>query len=145
MKKLFFLFILITQLSMLNAQTTETNTCYAQWAKAFEIRGADDVKDGWHDGVVLTIRSGSKTKCFTAKAHVEGGLIKDIFIKFVDGRYELYKPEWKYAEQKATVTNGITKTLQTMEDDLVNIIFINHLKPKKKAYELAPLPDIDDF
>lgn len=128
------------------AQTaTEESSCYNQWAKAFEVRGADDVKDGWHDGVVLSIRSGSKTKCFTAKVQVEGGVIKEIFIKYVDGKYDAYKPVYKYEDQKASITNGISKTMQTIDDELINVIFINHLKPKKKAYELAPLPEIDDF
>ena len=144
MKKLLTLLILVAGINCISAQTEDVS-CYNQWAKAFEIRGADDVKDGWHDGVIISIRSGSKTKCYTAKVQVEQGAIKEVFIKFVDGKYEVYKPEYKYADQKATIINGITKTLQTTDDDLINIIFINHLKPKKKAFELAPLPDPDDF
>lgn len=144
MKKLFFLLILVAGATRLSAQTEESS-CYNQWAKAFEIRGADEVKDGWHDGVIISIRTGSKTKCYTAKVQVAEGAVKEIYIKFVDGKFEVYKPEWKYTDQKANIINGITKTLQTLDDDLINIIFINHLKPKKKAFELAPLPDPDDF
>ena len=144
MKKIFFLLVLMGSISRLSAQT-EQSSCYSQWAKAFELRGSDEVKDGWHEGVVLSIRTGSQTKCYTAKVQVKDGHVKDIFIKYVDGKFEIYSPEWKYTDQQAKVTNGITKTLQTMADDLVNVIFINHLKPKKKAFELAPLPDIDDF
>lgn len=143
MKKIFYILFLVASTGVLSAQN-ETS-CYDQWAKAFEIRGADDVKDGWHEGVVLSIRSGSRTKCYTAKVQIANQVIHDIFIKFVDGKFELYKPEWKYPDQKAAIINGISKTLQTGDDDLVNIIFINHLKPKKQAFELAPLPDIDDF
>lgn len=143
MKKLFFLLILVVISGRLCAQTQETS-CYNQWAKAFELRGADDVKDGWYEGVVLSIRSGSKTMCYTAKVLVEVGNVKEILIKYVDGKFDAYKPEWKYADQKGVITNGISHTLQTMEDDLVNVIFINHLKAKKQAYELAPLPGIDD-
>lgn len=143
MKKLFFLLIVTVVCGRLSAQTQEAS-CYNQWAKAFELRGADDVKDGSYEGVVLSIRSGSKTICYTAKVLVEAGNVKDIAIKYVDGKFEQYKPEWKYADQKAVITNGISHTLQTMEDDLVNVIFINHLKAKKKAFELAPLPGIDD-
>lgn len=135
--------ILLAGTGVLRAQTE--SSCYDQWAKAFEIRGADEVKDGWHEGVIISIRAGSKTKCYTAKVQIQSAEIHDIFIKFVDGKYELYKPDWKYPDQKATIINGISKTLQTKDDELVNIIFINHLKPKKKAFELAPLPDIDDF
>lgn len=136
--------ILVVTATKIGAQTEESS-CYNQWAKAFEIRGADEVKDGWHDGVIISIRTGSKTKCYTAKVQVVEASIKEVYIKFVDGKYEVYKPEWKYTDQKAVIINGITKTLQTMDDDLINIIFINHLKPKKKAFELAPLPDPDDF
>lgn len=145
MKKIFLLILVASFVGGVSAQSNEEASCYTQWAKAFEVRGCEEIKDGWHDGVVLSIRSGSRTKCFTAKVEVKEASIKEIFIKYVDGKYDLYKPEWKYADQKATITNGITKTLQTMDDDLVNIIFINHLKPKKKAYEIAPLPEIDDF
>lgn len=136
--------ILVAAATKIGAQTEESS-CYNQWAKAFEIRGADEVKDGWHDGVIISIRTGSKTKCYTAKVQVVEASIKEVYIKFVDGKYEVYKPEWKYTDQKAVIINGITKTLQTIDDDLINIIFINHLKPKKKAFELAPLPDPDDF
>lgn len=147
MKKIYlFILFVVFGIGAINAQSSHDEaSCYTQWAKAFEIRGSDEVKDGWHDGVVLSIRSGSKNKCYTAKVQVESGAVKEIFIKFVDGKFDAYKPSWKYQEQKATITNGISKTLQTLEDDLINIIFINHLKPKKKAYELAPMPDIDDF
>lgn len=126
------------------AQNEEVS-CYNQWAKAFEIRGAEEIKDGWHDGVVLSIRRGSKNMCYTAKVQLEKGAVKDMFIKYVDGKYEPYLPKLKYEDQKAVIINGITKTLQTTDDELINIIFINHLKPKKTAYELAPLPNPDDF
>jgi hypothetical protein len=123
----------------------EDVSCYSQWAKAFEVRGADEVKDGWHEGVVLSIRRGSRTTCYSAKVQVEKGLVKDVFIKYVDGKYEAYLPKWKYEDSKFTITNGISRTMQTSDDELVNVIFINHLKPKKTAYELAPLPNLDDF
>ena len=144
MKRLVSLLILLASFQFISAQTDESS-CYNQWAKAFESRGAEDVKDGWHEGVIISIRTGSKNRCYNAKVQVDAGAIKEIYIKYVDGKYEPFKPEWKYPDQKGLVMNGITKTLQTKEDDLINIIFINHLKPKKKAYEVAPLPGPDDF
>lgn len=147
MKQLIFAFAFLISSLGLFAQTSsdrEDKSCYAMWAKAFEIRGSHEIKDGWHDGVVLSIRSGSRNDCYTAKVQVEKGDIKDIFIKFVDGRYEPYLPKYKY-DQKISITNGISRTMQTVDDELVNIIFINHLLPKKQAYEKAPLPSLDDF
>jgi len=144
MKKItLVLFALVASLGLSFAQ--DESSCYNQWARAFEIRGADEVKDGWHEGVVLSIRRGSRCMCYTAKVQVEKGLIKDIFIKYVDGKFEPYLPKWKYEDSKATITNGISKTLQSVDDELVNVVFINHLKPRKTAYELAPMPNIEDF
>lgn len=145
MKKIIFSLIGFIAFSVFSSAQTDESSCYNQWAKAFEVRGGDEVKDGWHDNVVLSIRKGSKTTCYTAKVQVEKNEIKDIFIKYVNGKYEPYLPKWKYEDQKAIITNGISKTLQTVDDELINIIFINHLKPKKTAYELAPLPNPDDF
>lgn len=145
MKKILFSVLLLTLISFNAFSQNDETSCFNQWAKAFEVRGGDEVKDGWHDNVVLSIRHGSKTTCYSAKVQVEKNEIKDIFIKYVNGKYEPYLPKWKYEDQKALITNGISKTMQTIEDDLINIIFINHLKPKKTAYELAPLPNPDDF
>lgn len=143
MKKIVLLSFVSLSFFLSNAQD-EDRSCYAMWAKAFEIRGSHEIKDGWHDGVVLSIRVGSRNDCYTSKVQVEQGKVKDIFIKFVDGRYEPYLPKYKY-DQKHTITNGISKTVQTVDDELINIIFINHLLPKKQAYEKAPLPTFDDF
>lgn len=147
MKYVFLVFVFIYTTASLFAQSSaesEDRSCYTLWAKAFEIRGSNEIKDGWYDGVVLSIRIGSRNDCYTAKVQVENGNIKDIFIKYVDGRYEPYLPKYKY-EQNITIVNGISRTMQTINDELINIIFINHLLPKKQAYEKAPLPSLDDF
>lgn len=143
MKKIILIGLVMLSYSLIHAQE-EDRSCYAMWAKAFEIRGSHEIKDGWYDGVVLSIRVGSRNDCYTSKVQVDQGKIKDIFIKFVDGRYEPFLPKYKY-DQKMTIINGISKTVQTIDDELINIIFINQLLPKKQAYEKAPLPTLDDF
>lgn len=147
MKYVVLVFVIIYASVGLFAQSSsnsEDKSCFTLWAKAFEIRGSNEVKDGWHEDVVLSIRAGSRNDCYTAKVQVENGNIKDIFIKYVDGRYEPFLPKFKY-DQKITIVNGISRTMQTVDDELINIIFINHLLPKKQAYEKAPLPSLDDF
>lgn len=145
MKKISLLFLLFLGFQLGYCQSTDEASCYTQWAKAFEVRGAEDIKDGWHDNIIVSIRTGSKNKCYTGKVLVENFTIKEIFIKYVDGKYDPFIPQLKYPDQKSIIVNGISKTLQSNDDELINIIFINHLKPKKKAYEVAPMPDLDDF
>jgi hypothetical protein len=129
--------------SLGNAQG-ENDGCYRLWAKAFEVRGSEEVRDGWHEDVIISIRKGSKEDCFYGKVKVEDGAVKMIFLKFVDGLYEPYVPKWKY-EQKVSITNGVSRTLPTVDDELVNVLFLKHLKPKKQSYERVPLPELDDY
>ncbi len=145
-KVLFTIMLTITAFSFANAQDQPVN-CYVQWQKAFDGRGANKVSDGTYDDVILSIRSadGERADCYLAKVTVKDGAVRDIQIKFVNGKYEQFVTNYKYEDSKATVTNGITKTLQTADNELVNVIFTNHLKPKKTEYQRAPLPNIDDL
>ena len=149
MKKSVLLLMVLFAALVVKGQTgmlaAEDKSCYTLWAKAFESRGANDVTDGVHEGVILSIRYGSKNECYTAKVKIEKGEVKEIFRKFVGGVYEEYKPKYKYEDQKIGITNGISRTMQTKDDELINVIFIKNLKPKKEAYEKAPLPTPDDF
>ena len=109
------------------AQTTTTTTtattdaqpqasnCYTRWEQKFEERGADDVKDG----KIISMQR-----------------------QLADGTYEEYKPKLKY-EVPMTITNGISATLLTPDDDLINVIFPKTLKPKKVGYSSAPDPPQD--
>lgn len=147
MKKVFFTVLLaIATVGLANAQDQSTN-CYVQWQKAFDVRGANKVNDGTYDDVILSVRSadGERADCYIAKVTVKDGAVRDIQIKFVNGKYEQFVTNYKYEDSKATITNGISKTLQTADNELVNVIFTNHLKPKKIEYQRAPLPNIDDL
>lgn len=116
--------------------------CYQKYAKKFEERGAKDVPDGWHEEVVLTFRQGSNADCLYGKVRVEKGIITQFHIRNTDGTYDMYTKQFKH-ETKATITNGISATLVTVDDELVNAIFRKFIKaPKKKA---AAAPDPDDL
>ncbi len=143
---LFFVFV-----SAIQAQENgeQLHTCYNQWAKAFDARGANEVKDGWHEDVIISIRHKSTNDCFLGKVQVVNGKVTQIYIRFVDGKYDLFKPNFQSEKNNGpdgfSVSGGITRTMITMEEELINVIFQNHLKPKKKAYERAPLPSFDDL
>ena len=118
----------------------DDGNCYDKYAKKFEERGANEVEDGWHDEVVITFRKGSNADCLIGKVLVEEGKITQIQIANADGTYEWYKKKFKTAIE-FTVTNGISATQITADDELVNVIFVKHIKPPKKKFMVAPDPD----
>jgi hypothetical protein len=119
-------------------------TCYQQYAKVFEVRGADEVKDGTHNDVIITIRKGSFADCFVGKVKVHNGIIdpNSIALSFVDNSYEPFRRSYKY-EDPMTIVNGISKTMVTNDEELINVMFVDAIKPKRKAYKRAPDPTFD--
>lgn len=119
-------------------------TCYQKYAKVFEKRGAYEVKDGVYDDVIITFRKGSSADCFYGKVTVVKEQIdkEKIFLKFEDNSYEKVRKKYKY-EQPVTIDNGISRTMVTHDDELINVLFVDKIKPKKKAYIRAPDPDFD--
>jgi hypothetical protein len=118
------------------------SNCYTRWEEKFEERGAEEVKDGIYEDVIISVRTGDAAQCYSGKVEVKDGKIISMQRKLADGTYEVYKPKLKY-EVAMTITNGISATLLTTNDDLINVIFPKTLKPKKVAYSTAPDPPQD--
>lgn len=136
-----FLFAAIS----INAQTTTTtseepNNCYTKWKNKFEERGAEEVKDGIYDDIIISMRNGNNATCYTGRAEVKGGKVTAMYLRLEDGSYELLKKKLKF-DVPMTITNGISAALLTMDDQLINVIFPKTLKPKKAGYIKAPDPD----
>lgn len=126
------------------ASSQNNLTCYQKYAKVFETRGANEVKDGLHDDVIITIRKGSFADCFIGKVKVVDGQIikKSIQLSFVDGSFEPLQRSYKH-DEPTTIIAGISKTLLTKDEELINVMFVSAIKPKKKAFKRAPEPDFD--
>lgn len=148
MKKIYsivFSLFCITAISYAQTPNTEDElSCYYQYLKVFESRGANDTPDGVYDDVVISVRKGTRTDCYTGKVIIEKKNIKTIYIKFSDGNYDLYEPVLKFKDD-FSVVNGKSKTQVTIDDQLIDVFFPKLLRPKKKTYERAPLPSIDDL
>ena len=138
MKKILFVLILAFS-STVFAGDVALN-CYQKYAKKFEERGANHVSDGWDEDVVVTFRQGSTSDCLMGKVKVEKGVITQIRLRNTDGSYEIFKKQFKNGT-KATITNGISATLVTVDGISVNIIFRKSIKPPKKKRTVAPDPD----
>ncbi|HET6244143.1 MAG: hypothetical protein H0V01_07200 [Bacteroidetes bacterium] len=143
MKKLLLAALLFTSFSSFAQKDIEVN-CYQKYAKVFEERGAENIPDGWYEDVIISIRYGSNADCYLGKVNVVEGrvVVKEMQIKFQDGSYEFVKRNYKH-DFPVSIVAGISKTLVTLEDELINIMFVKHVKPKKKAYERAPEPTFD--
>jgi hypothetical protein len=125
-----------------SASSTPSSNCYTKWEEKFEERGAEAVADGTYEEVIITVRNGPDAQCYTGKVDVKDGKIIAMYRRLQDGTYEAFKPKLKY-EVPMTITNGMSATLLTANDELVNVIFPKTLKPKKVGYSSAPEPPED--
>jgi hypothetical protein len=139
MKKFLIVTILLSTFGFQSVAQEELN-CYYKWEKKFEQRGATDVPDGEHANIIITVRQGSNASCFTGKCTVSGGMVTAMYRQLEDGTYELYKPEARY-NLPITITNGISKTLPTLDNELINVLFIKNIKPPKANFKAAPNPE----
>jgi len=147
MKKLLFSLLLATSTMIVVAQENEDAqvTCYQKYAEIFEKRGATEVVDGTYDDVIITFRKGSMADCFYGKVTVKNGAINadEMFLKFEDNTYERILRKYRYPNQVTTIINGMSRTIVTIEDELIDILFVKKIKPKKKSYVKAVDPTFD--
>ncbi len=142
------LFLVLGASALMNAQTSdakkpaEETNCYLKWAQKFEDRGADDVADGVYTDVIITIRNGSEAECYNGKCEVKEAKIVGMYRKLEDGSYELIKKKLRY-DFPITITNGMSKTVLTFDDELINVLFIKKIKAKKAGFVKAPEPGDD--
>ncbi|WP_317898831.1 hypothetical protein [Aurantibacillus circumpalustris] len=118
--------------------------CYNKWAAKFEDRGAEEVKDGVYDDVIITNRQGAKAVCNNGKVEVRNGLVAKFYILLNDGSHEEVKRTWKNdSEKNVTIINGISRSMASVHGELINIIWPNMIKAKKAKPTVAPDPTDD--
>ena len=147
MKKIFTTLTLIMAFVVSLAQTTkptaDDNNCYTKWAQKFQDRGAEDVADGSYADVIISIRNGSDAECYNGKCDVKGRQITAMYIKLEDGSFEQIKKKSRYENVPLIITNGMSSPLLTMESELINVLFIKKIKPKKAGFVKAAEPTDD--
>lgn len=118
--------------------------CYNKWAAKFEDRGAEEVKDGVYDDVIVTNRQGAKATCHNGKAEIKNGKVMKFYILLSDGTYEEVKKTWKNkSNENVNIINGISKSMFTVHGELINVLWPNKIKPKKAKPTNAPDPTDD--
>jgi hypothetical protein len=120
----------------------DDSNCYLKWANKFETRGADDVADGTYNDVIITIRQGSDAECYSGKCDVKEGKVIAMYLQLEDGKYEQVKKKARY-DIPITINNGMSSTYLTMDDEIINVLFIKKIKPKKAGPQKAIEPTDD--
>lgn len=117
-------------------------TCFDQYKKVFDNRGADAVEDGVHKNVVLTVKTKTGTECYTVDVTVKRGEVVEIKMYYEDGTSEPIIYEFK--ETNAWIIyNGVSRTRITTADETIHIFFTDRIKPKKKTPVKAPTPKFE--
>lgn len=145
MKKLATIVLLFIGINITQAQETTKQelNCYNKWSQKFEERGAEDVADGTYTDVIVTFRQGANADCFNGKAIVKEGRLQSFYIELEDGTYELVTRIWKTDTKDLNIINGISKTVVSKDNVLVNVLWPKKLKPKKAAPKKALEPTDD--
>ena len=148
MKKILLSLLVLTTVSILKAQDKKEMvplTCHQKYATVFEKRGADIIEDGVYDNVIITFRKGSSADCLYGKVKVQNGEINiyELYLKFEDDSFEKIQRKYRYPEEKITIENGMSRTMVTVDDELITVLFVKSIRPKKKKYVKAVDPDFD--
>jgi len=148
MKKIITSLTLLLSITFASSAQTQTKAneedtnCYLKWAQKFEERGAEDVADGTYDDVIISFRNGSDAQCFSGKCEVKEGKVVGMYIRLENNTYE--KVAKKLRDNfPITITNGMSKAIITLDDEIINVLFIKKIKPKKAGFQKAPEPTDD--
>jgi len=132
-----------TQLSAQDSTSTELN-CYNKWSVKFDERGAEEVADGIYKDVIITSRVAGKANCYSGKAEVLNKKLLKCYIVLEDGTYEEVKRTWKNNSNKdVVIINGMSTSMITVHNELINVLWPAKIKPKKPAAKRAPDPTDD--
>ncbi len=128
------------------AQTDEPRelTCYNKWSQKFDERGAEEVEDGVYNDVIITSRIGAKANCWSGKAEVRQKKLVKFYIIKEDNTEEEVLRTWKNNSNKdVDIVNGISESMITVHNELINVLWPKKIKPKKAAARRAPDPTDD--
>lgn len=144
MKKILLAASLFLTLTSFSQDKTIELNCYNKWAAKFEDRGAEDVKDGVYEDVIVTVRQGPKATCHNGKAEVRNGKLIKFYLLLSDGSHEEVKRTWKNASnENVTIINGISKSMISVHNELINVLWPSKIKAKKAKPTTAPDPTDD--
>jgi hypothetical protein len=146
-KKILLAFTISLTAIQIQAQTEETRelNCYNKWSIKFEQRGAEEVEDGVYEDVIITSRIGAKANCWSGKAEVRKKKLVKFYIIKEDNTIEEVTRTWKkeYDNKDVVIINGISETMLTVHNEMINVLWPKKIKAKRAAPKKAPEPTDD--
>ena len=145
-KKVLLAIPLLFATIQIQAQNEEPRelTCYNKWSQKFDERGAEEVEDGVYTDVIVTSRIGSKANCWSGKAEVRNHKLVKCYIIKEDNSEEEVTRTWKNNSNKeVTIINGVSTSMITVHNELINVMWPKKVKAKKAAAKKAPDPSDD--
>lgn len=132
------------------SQTKPASTnkdCFGEWYALFRERGAKPIPDGTQE-VVISIRKEGYSHCFMGKVDVAGGKLKlPVYVAKDDGSFEtLAETGLKFdgtvaakdPESLAVITDGMSVTAYTADQESVKLFFYKFVNDKPKKNKIAP-------
>jgi len=139
-KSLLTLMLLTLSVSVL-AQKKELN-CFEKMEAAFKERGSYTIADEMHRKVIVSFFEGDEAMCVNGKVRVENSKISSIFLQYSDATYEIFDVKFYNQNKQAPgINNGISELILTSDGQKLRIVFIDQLRPKKKQFQQATIPD----
>lgn len=145
-KKILLAFALFLTTIQIQAQNEEPRelTCYNKWSQKFDERGAEEVEDGIYTDVIITSRIGAKANCWSGKAEVRNKkLVKCYIIKEDNSEEEVVRTWRGNSNKEVAIINGISTSMITVHNELINVLWPKKIKAKKAAAKKAPDPSDD--
>ncbi len=145
-KKILLAVTVLLTTAQIKAQNEEPRelTCYNKWSQKFDERGAEEVEDGVYTDVIITSRIGSKANCWSGKAEVRNHKLVKCYIIKEDNSEEEVTRTWKNNSNKeVTIINGVSTSMITVHNELINVLWPKKIKAKKAAAKKAPDPSDD--
>lgn len=145
MKNLYLL-LLVTATCLGTAQTK--GSCFLEYYELFNTRGVQPIPDGLQN-VIVTVRDTKENTCFATMGHIEvknGQIVGKLTLKNRAGEY--VKPKTalhpKYEAPKTplkadySIKKGMSENFLTKDMKIVNVFFIDYLKPAPPSLVEAP-------
>ena len=145
-KKILLAFAILLTTIQVKAQHEEARelTCFNKWSQKFDERGAEEVEDGVYTDVIITSRIGAKANCWSGKAEVRNKKLIKCWIIKEDNTEEEVTRTWKNNSNKeVSIINGISTSMMTVHNELINVLWPKKIKAKKAAAKKAPDPADD--
>lgn len=134
-----------------NTRQAPQKDCFREWLDIFRERGGKPVTDGTQEVIITLRRQDNRSLCYMGKIEVAGGKVKPpLWVQKEDGTFETFgamgkKLDPEFAgnmseEDLYMITDGMTISFRTSDQDFGRLFFYKFLNDKPKANKKAPSP-----